>query len=100
MEFEIGDLVTRNSYNNDTVFEITDIINDVCYLKGINIRLKADSEIEDLKKFDVEDIEEREFEEKVKFVSDLNREDYFYIPGKILHIEADYTYVNKYLTTY
>ncbi len=100
MEFEIGDLVTRNSYSNDTVFEITDILNDVAYLKGVNIRLKADSELIDLKKFDTEDLEEREFEEKVKYIFDLDREDYFYIPGKILHIDGDSAYLNRCLDYY
>ena len=52
MEFKIGDLVTRNSYNNDMVFTIIDIKDDICYLKGINIRLYADSSMEDLKKCD------------------------------------------------
>ena len=26
MEFNVGDYVTRNSYNNDTIFEIVDFI--------------------------------------------------------------------------
>ena len=50
MSFNIGDYVSRNSYNNDTVFKIIDIDNDVAYLKGVNIRLKADSNLTDLKK--------------------------------------------------
>lgn len=35
MEYKIGDLVTRKSYNHDVVFVITDIVEDKCYLKGI-----------------------------------------------------------------
>ncbi len=100
MEFEIGQLVTRNSYNNDIIFEITDIIDNIVYLKGINIRLKADSDILDLKKFDTVDEDEREFIEKIKPTTNLNREDYFYIPGKILHIDGDPHYLNRCLDYY
>ena len=37
MLFNIGDYVTRKSYNNDTFFEITNINGNTAYLKGINI---------------------------------------------------------------
>ena len=50
MLFNIGDIVTRNSYDNDIFFEIVDINSDIAYLKGINIRLEADSDINDLVK--------------------------------------------------
>ena len=89
MNFDIGDLVTRKSYNNDTVFVITDIIDDIYYLKGLNIRLIADSNKEDLVKFDKIDEENKEFEERIKPDINLSRDDYFYIPGKILHIDSD-----------
>ena len=100
MDFEIGDLVTRKSYNNDTVFEITDIIDDTCYLKGLNIRLLADSEIEDLQKFEDKDKENEEFEKRIKPIIELNRDDYFYLPGKILHIDSDDNYLNRCLEYY
>ena len=89
MKFDIGDLVTRKSYNNDIVFKITDIIDNVYYLKGANVRLCADSFEDDLVKFESVDEEDKEFEERVKPNVDLNRDDYFYIPGKILHIDSD-----------
>ena len=50
MLFNIGDLVTRNSYNNDIVFKIVDIDNDIAILEGVDIRLSADSKLDDLKK--------------------------------------------------
>ena len=49
MEFNKGDLVTRNSYSNDVVFIIEKIEDDICYLKGKNIRLIADAFKADLK---------------------------------------------------
>ena len=50
MLFNIGDIVTRKSYNHDTYFTIISINGDVAYLKGINLRLYADSDISDLEK--------------------------------------------------
>ena len=100
MEFDIGDLVTRKSYNNDVVFEITDIVDDVYYLKGTNFRLRADSPISDLVKYEEVDKEEEEFEERVKPKNDLDRTDYFYLPGKILHIDGDKDYLDRCLKYY
>ena len=37
--FKIGDVVTRNSYGNDIVFEIIDMNGNNCVLKGIDVRL-------------------------------------------------------------
>lgn len=99
MDFKIGDLVTRNSHRNDMVFMITDIENDVCYLKGVNIRLLADADVDDLVLYDGEFKEEKEFEERLKPI-DLNRGDYFYLPGKILHIDADNDYLKRCLDYY
>ena len=48
-----GDSVTRNSYNNDIIFKVDKIITSnntkVAILKGIDVRIIADSEIGDLK---------------------------------------------------
>ena len=46
--FNIGDYVTRKSYNNDIVFKIIDIRDNIYYLKGVNFRLYADSPRDDL----------------------------------------------------
>lgn len=103
MNFDIGDLVTRKSYNNDLIFQITDIVDGICYLKGNSIRLCADSPIEDLvkyKKDEKKDEEEKKFIERSKFRPDLDRSDYFYLPGKILHIDADSEYLKKCLDYY
>ena len=45
MNLNIGDFVTRNSYNNDIVFKITNIDGNNILLKGVNVRLIADSDI-------------------------------------------------------
>lgn len=99
MEFKIGDKVTRNSYENDTIFKIINIEDKIYYLKGVNTRLYADSYIDDLKKCE-DDIErDQEFIEKIKPCK-LERNDYFYLPGKILHIDGDNDYLNRCLKYY
>lgn len=101
MNFEIGDLVTRNSHNNDLVFVIINIVDNICYLKGVNIRLLADAHLEDLKKYEEEDNEEeKEFLNRINIKNNLNRDDYFYLPGKILHIDADQDYLKRCLKFY
>lgn len=102
MNFKVGDMVTRNSYKNDLVFTIEEIEDDICYLKGLNIRLLADSPIGDLKMYNSEDDieEEKAFLDRIHPVMELNRDDYFYLPGKILHIDADLDYLNRCLDYY
>lgn len=102
MEFKIGDLVTRNSYNNDMVFLIVGIEEDNYLLKGVNIRLCADSPKEDLKKYDEKDDIDNDdaFLERIKTDTILDRNDYFYLPGKILHIDGDVDYLNRCLKYY
>ena len=60
MEWKVGDLVTRKSHQNDMVFKILGIEGEICYLKGLNIRLCADSPLSDLEKHHEEDDVEKE----------------------------------------
>lgn len=99
MEFKIGDIVTRNSYNNDTIFRIIKIENDICFLSGINIRLCADANKSDLKKYEDDLSRDEEFLKKID-KTELNRDDYFYLPGKILHIDSDKDYLARCLNYY
>ena len=48
MKLKVGDKVTRKSYDHDTVFIITTIKENTCILNGVNVRLMADSDIDDL----------------------------------------------------
>ena len=99
MLFNIGDLVTRNSYNNDVVFRIIDIDHDVAILEGVNIRLSADSKLDDLKKENIVTNDDNELLDRFDDY-ELNREDYFYLPGKILHIDADKDYLERCMKFY
>ena len=51
-QLEIGSLVYRKSYKRDILFRVSDIVfvkgKKIIILKGINVRLEADAEEEDL----------------------------------------------------
>lgn len=97
---KIGDIVTRNSYDNDIMFKIIDIKENIYYLEGVNIRLCADSVESDLTIVeDTTDSDEEEFLNRIKPTT-LDRNDYFYLPGKILHIDSDKEYLNRCLKYY
>ena len=97
---KIGDIVTRNKYNNDCLFRVTDIKDDIFYLSGINIRLYATSKESDLKKEEEIRINDDEIIKKLDIKPIDFRDDYFYLPGKILHIDADKEYLNRCLKYY
>ena len=97
MNFKIGDLVTRNSYNNDIVFKIINISDSIAYLKGTNIRLYADSKLDDLKIYDKQDIDD--FADSIE-EEHLDRDSFFYLPAKLLHLDSDESYINKCLNYY
>lgn len=104
MLFNVGNLVTRKSHNHDMVFKIKEINNDIAILEGVNIRLIADSSIDDLEicKDCEEEIikEDRALLSNMSDVLDLNRDNYFYLPGKILHIDGDKGYLDRCLEFY
>ena len=101
MKFKIGDLVTRNCYNNDIVFKIVEIYDDMCELKGINVRLIVSSLLSDLKKYEGVDVENEEsFLKRIYNVEPLDRNDFFYLPGKVLHVDSDNDYLKRCLDYY
>ncbi len=105
MLFKIGDIVTRNSYNNDTIFKIVSIDGALIYLKGVNVRLYADSPASDLKLVDKNetDLESEDDEvliERSNDILNLDRSSYFYLPGKILHIDGDKEYLDRCMKFY
>lgn len=100
--FKIGDVVTRNSYNNDIVFVILDIKDDIAYLKGIDVRLYADSDLSDLvlASININNDKDRNDAKKIKDMLNLDRNEYFYLPGKILHIDGDSDYLRRCIDFY
>jgi len=132
---EIGDLVVRRSYDKDITFRVIDIKKDedgnqVYILKGISIRIIADSKKEDLEKVDEEFIgkKERILNSRVNEVISKaislrgdndanevlknltrgsksnkpkeNKDLIFGRPGKILHIDGDSEYLEMCLKVY
>ena len=99
MQIKKGDYVTRNSYGNDTVFKVINVVDDMVYLKGIEVRLYADALVTDLKI--EENVVEDETLDEVDIKDELlTRGDYFYLPAKVLHIDGDEDYLNRCLKFY
>ena len=93
----IGDYVTRNSYHNDMIFKVINKSNNTLYLKGVEYRLYADANVSDCLLVDKKSI-------KNDFNPDLllsdERDEYFYLPGKILHLDSDREYLKRCMKYY
>lgn len=101
MNFKIGDLVTRISYKHDIVFKIVDFIDNIVYLKGVDLRLFADADVRDLMKSSVlSDKSDNEIIKENIARLELDRSEYFYLPGKILHIDGDKEYLDRCMEFY
>lgn len=103
MNFRIGDFVTRKSHNNDIVFEIIEINDNKVFLKGADVRLIADSDISDLiKVVSDSDTYKNDRELTLNMVNSiaLDRSEYFYLPGRILHIDSDSNYLERCIKFY
>jgi len=97
MEIKCGDYVTRNSYNNDTIFKVINIRKNVYYLKGVEVRLFADAYLTDLEKVDYKINEEDDI---IDLEAPMERDDYFYLIPKILHFDGDKDYLSRCLDFY
>lgn len=101
MNFKIGDIVSRISYNHDIVFKIMNITANTVYLKGLDFRLYADAGIDDIVMVsnfsysDDEDIIKKNVREL-----NIDRSNYFYLPGRILHIDGDSDYLDRCMRFY
>lgn len=95
----VGDFVTRKSYNNDIVFKVIDIKGDVYYLCGVSIRLFADSFVDDLVICNGKDCDD-EFNVTFDDFKTLDRNEYFYLPGKVLHVDGDNEFLGKCMDFY
>ncbi|WP_064091134.1 sporulation peptidase YabG [Rossellomorea aquimaris] len=127
VNIEINDVVGRLSYQCDILFRVIDIRmidgQKTAILYGEDFRLIADAPFQDLKKMDPreQDYINQEFRSKEKQSLDLFRQDiellkhkqeykvtnayrdefnYFQIPGKVLHLDGDPSYLRKCLDLY
>ena len=130
---KIGDIVVRKSYDKDIIFKIIDIKEvrgqTYCILKGVSIRIIADSPRDDLEIVDYGYVEEKEkilnsrvneamkkaksiqrkigMREQINCRSNknekaqsINNDMFFGRPGKILHIDGDEEYLETCLKVY
>ena len=93
--FNIGDYVSRNKYNNDCLFKIIDIKDDIYYLSGVNLRLLVTTKKSDLKKED----EVRE-QDNLDIKNKEYKKEYFYLTPTILHIDSSEDYLKRCLKLY
>ena len=101
MFFNVGDFVTRNSYHNDVLFKIIKIEDGTAYLKGVELRLVADSPVNDLMKVENLEKDSDDFDElENKCADEIRNQDYFYLPGKILHLDGDGEYLDRCMKFY
>ena len=128
-----GDIVVRKSYDKDIIFKVIDIKEvrgkTYCILKGLSIRIIADSPRDDLEVVDYGYVEEKEkilnsrvneamkkakgiqrkigMREQINCRSNKNQKSqavnndmFFGRPGKILHIDGDNEYLARCLKLY
>lgn len=96
--FEVGDLVTRKSYDNDVVFKIIRIDKDNYILMGTTIRLMADAPVDDLKRYNSDKVDD--FSPEIEEYRKLERNSYFYLPGRIVHIDMDDLFLERCMKFY
>ena len=93
--FKVGDYVTRKKYNNDILFRIDKIENNKIILSGVDLRLYAECNKDDLVLSSI-----RKDAEDYSLIRKLDDSNYFYLPGIILHIDSDKNYLEKCLNYY
>ena len=110
-EIKKGDNVTRISYNNDIIFKVDKIIKNsnnarIAILKGIDVRIEADAQIEDLKIINKKTQKEFEIEFNKKIEKNISKKNYderlkgIIKTGKILHLDGDKKYAGKSIVYY
>lgn len=104
-----GDYVSRQSYENDLFFRVEKILKlnngeEIALLKGLTIRIEADSPIQDLNKVSNEQLIKclNELENKIekrllkgKAILQAKRKKELIVTGKILHLDGDKKYSEK-----
>ncbi|HEY2420032.1 MAG TPA: sporulation peptidase YabG [Neobacillus sp.] len=127
MDIKLMDIVGRRSYNCDILFRIIDVrkVNDKKFavLYGEDFRLVADAPYEDLVVIDykqrvklekeyrtLEEQSYRLFKQDVELIKNrqeyeatggyVKPSNYFQMPGKVLHMDGDPSYLKKCMTLY
>lgn len=112
-EIKKGDIVSRNSYKNDIMFEVKRILKlvnerKIAILKGIDVRVEADAPVEDLQIISKEEQvrREKEFENRINIRAESEKIEYnnrrkeIVHTGRILHLDGDKRYSEKSIMYY
>lgn len=100
MGFSVGDIVSRKSHGNDIVFVISKIDGEIVYLEGLNVRLCADASIDDIIVDDNNINDDKDIIDNNINSLKIDRSKYFYIPGRVLHIDGDSNYLERCMKFY
>ncbi len=120
MKFKVGDIVSRKSYNYDIIFKIYNIKknndgNSIVLLKGVNIRLAADSPESDLVHVTKDELNKNTeiFASRMRSVSKFKggkikkkyrlfgrESEEYMVPGKVIHIDGDGEYLKLCMEEY
>ncbi|NLM46239.1 MAG: sporulation peptidase YabG [Firmicutes bacterium] len=120
--FHVGDTVGRKSYGMDILFKIVEINEEkqTAVLKGLDMRLIADASLDDLDYPDPQELQKyrdrydevqkecirkifrrRSMErEQLRGLSGRAPEEFFEMPGKILHLDGDRDYLEECMNAY
>ena len=100
INLKTGDVVSRKSHQHDIVFKIIHIDSSIAYLKGIDYRLYADAQLDDLELVPDFHEDDSEFIERGLKDIKIDRDQFFYLPGNILHIDGDKDYLDRCMNYY
>lgn len=122
MSFAVGDIVGRKSYGMDILFKIVaiDQAKQTAVIKGLDMRLLADAKLSDLQLPEPVKLQgyrsqseraqkdcmrkiyrRRSLErEQLRGKSGREPEEFYELPGKILHLDGDEDYLNECLKAY
>lgn len=118
MDFEVGDFVTRKSYNSDLIFRIERIKNKKAVLRSYKLRLMADAPLNDLIK--IKDKDHKSFKKELMlesieclhrqqkhmvlssklFRNNSNQNSYQEHTVRVLHLDGDKDYLDLSLANY
>ncbi|CAM3672546.1 sporulation peptidase YabG [Marinicrinis lubricantis] len=117
-----GDYCVRISYGKDVIFRIEYIIQNTAVLRGVEFRLIADAPLSDLERVEgtfsnsaalgydlrftetrkrMEQFRKVQVEKQMRTMGEAGLESsYFEVPGKVLHLDGDASYLRKSMDLY
>ncbi len=104
---KLGEFVVRKSYGKDVTFRVLELWGRMATLKGVQLRLLADSPIHDLEVTNEPQVDTETRAIPITRVRPSRLDDqeqvaepYFELPGTVLHLDGDATYLRKSIELY